>query len=155
MTLENQNNAMALITAAQQLRFELVELYVDNANSGKSKFSFPTNNNLQGKRVLFIDSYSDDIIPTTNSGNAVVTPSIFNRAYLTLYTMTIDRQNLEAIPLGSLNVLNVPAGTTPFAQTRVFLNNGQTDWNKCYVTTGGAIGVGNVSFLFGVWYVDR
>jgi hypothetical protein len=149
-----QNSALAQILDGQQLRYELVELYVDTANSGKSKFAFPTNFNLQGKRVLFIDAFSDDVISVSPQGNDVITTAIFIKSFLTLYTMTIDRENLQQIAFPSLNPMSVTGGTTPFVQERILLNNAQTDWNKCYVEVGGTIGVGDISFLFGVWYVD-
>lgn len=149
-----QNMALANILNGQQLRYELVEVYVDTANSGKSKFSFPTNFNLQGKRVLFIDAYSDEVVSETATGNSVITPAIFLKSFLTLYNMTIDRENLQQIAFASLNPMYVTGGTTPFVQERILINNAQTDWNKCYITVGGSIGVGDISFLFGVWYVD-
>lgn len=151
----NQTIGPFTLGKEQPLRFELIELYVDANSTGQSRFTFPTMNNLQNKRVLFVEAYSVEVITTSPTNKTIIPVSVFKRSVLTLYTTAMDKQNIQQIPFSVLNVLNVPAGTTPFAQERLLLNNPETDWNKCFIETGAPIGVGNVSFLLGVYYVDK
>lgn len=148
-----QNVKAASVANGQPLRFELVEIPIDNAS--QSLFNFPVDQNLQGKRVLYVDVYNVETASVSPTGRAVISVAVFLRSTLTLYSTPMSRENLQRMPFTCLNVLDVPAGSTPYAKERILLNNIGTDWTKCQVNTGTAIGVTGVSMLFGVWYVDN
>lgn len=154
--LSNQNNILAAIQG-YPLRYELVEIKVDADSVALDTFSFPTNQNLQGKRILYIDAFNDELMSVSPLGIAVVTVAMTQKSYLTLYSTPISRENLRQIPFISLNPHFVPGGasTAPNVQQRILLNNIGTDWNKCKIKVPGGIG-GAVakSYLLGVWYID-
>lgn len=150
-----QNLTLEMASAINPLRFELVELYVDVNNAGRSSFAFPTNDNLQGKRVVYIDAYNVETMTVSPQGHTVISVATFLKSSLTLYSIKQQRLNIEELPLVALNPYSVPGGTTPFAHLRILLNNAQTDWNKSQVVLGSPLGGGgDVSFIFGVYYFD-
>ena len=149
-----QNITLQNASAISPMRFQLVELYIDANNAGRASFAFPTNNNLQGKRVAYIDAYNEETMSVSPQGHAVVSVADFLKSALTLYTIKQQRLNIQELPLVALNPYNVPGGTTPYASLRVLLNNAQTDWNKSEVTLGSNLAAGDFSFMFGVYYFD-
>lgn len=157
MAGDNQNKVIESVTSnpALPLRHELVEVYVDAANASNTVFNFPTNNNLQGKRVLYMDAYCVEVLSTTPTGHAVISVAQLQKTYITLYSIKSTRQNIIKMPGVVLNPYEVPGGTAPNVRTRLLLNNEQTDWNKCEINIpGGVGGGGDVSFLFSVYYID-
>lgn len=149
-------NLQAQASAANPLRFELVEKYIDANNAGQSVFAFDTNSNLQGKKVVYLDAYNIETMTTSPQGHTVIGVSSFLRTSLTLYSIQQQRLNIQRLPLVALNPYNVPGGTTPYASLRILLNNAQTDWNKSEITLGSPLGGGgDVSFMFGVYYFDH
>lgn len=153
--MSNQNQIIAQLAQMQPLKFELVELYVSAAKANQQVFNFSTNQEVQGKRVLFIDAQNIETVTVSPQGHDVVSVATYQKSYLNLYSTAMDKFNLQAIPLISLNPFFVNGGTAPNVQERILLNNPTTDWNKCTVTLGSAPGVGDFSFLFGVWYIDN
>lgn len=153
--MSSQNQIINQVTQAQSLRFELVEVIVTADMANQPKFTFNTDDNLQGKRVLFIDAYNAETMSVSPLGRPVVSVAIFQKATLSLYCMPMSKLNLIRMPFSCLNVLEVPGGTTPYAKERIFLNNPGTDWNKCEIQLGSVAGVGDFSFVLGVWYVDK
>ena len=152
---DNQNKMLMAIQQQQPLRFELVEVYIDAGQVNQSKFTFPTDNNLQGRRVLYVDAYSVETMSISPTGRTVISVATFLKSSLTMYTTLMQKQNIQNIPFAALNPYQITGGTAPNAQTRILLNNPQTDWNKCIIDTGTPIGVSGVSFCLGVFYVDQ
>lgn len=150
-----QNGVLQNITQTQSLKFELVELYISTENSGKQKWNFPLNPDIQNKRVLFVDAYSIETMSVSPQGHAVVSVANFIKSYLTLYNTKMQLENIQQVPLPAINAFYVPGGTTPNSQERILINNATTDWNKSYITIGSTPGVGDFSYVFGVWYVDN
>lgn len=151
----SQNMMLQNITQTQALRFELVEVPVGAGAINQMKFGFPTDNNLQGRRVLFVDAYNIQTMSVSPLGRPLISVATFLKSTLTLYTTTMQKQNIQNIPFSALNPFYVPGGTAPNTQARMLLNNPQTDWNKCIIELGTPIGVADVSFCLGVYYVDQ
>lgn len=155
MTGRDAQNSLLAALSGNPLRYELVEIPVEISNLGQAVFSFPTNQNLQGKRILYVDAFCVETVATSPFGIPVISVATYKKAFLDLYSTPVARENIRKLPFISLNPHFVPGGTAPNVQERILINNVGTDWNKCQVYIPGGIGgETKVSILLGVWYID-
>jgi hypothetical protein len=142
--------------------FELVELII-GANSqvlnAQAKFTDQSQLRDDSTQQIFlkaIETYSNQVVPVSPTGNPVATPAQIEAALLNLNINSYDY--LHLLPLGMLNRIygdqTTAANFVPFVQQLFLLDDiTKVIWPKSYVQFASGAGDNAVfSYLFGVHY---
>lgn len=142
------------------IRSQYVELYVPATSTTLTQFNFLDQPQLRNAVLDGIQVYNVSDIPLAQSGKALVTATIMSRSFLTLYTN--DVQNVgdnKDNPVGELiyryplvSLHKTSTGTNAFEKELYPFAGQRLDWVKCYVNLGTAIGTGDISYVFQVYY---
>lgn len=137
-------------------RYQLIELQVPAAGIGAGgRLYFQDQPQLRTQinqlvHIKAIDTFTNDSVTLSPSGIAVAPLAALKNAFLVLNVS--GTEELQYIPLVSLNRNAVVSGTVPFVVDQFMLENVfNIDWTKSYLQFGAAQ-TGPISFLFGVNY---
>lgn len=151
---------MELIGSALK-RFELVELIIPAASTG-TRFPYPDipqlrDDTTQDIIVCGLETYPQEALPLTASGNTNATFDQLQNAFLTLYINA--EESVRQVPFIRLNPLRqaASAGTTFNVIDKLATEYLKIDWNKTYVQAAQPYGTAlepntQFSILLGVWY---
>jgi hypothetical protein len=132
-------------------KFALAQIAI---NAAGTKFYFPDQPNLRGKKIQKISAYHKNIYPATPDNITLVDVTVFYNAFLVLYVN--GREDLK-IPLFHLTT------QTSTNSDVYYTNNGYIPlfelpivWEKSYilVPTGYTPSVAQEAYMFGVFYQD-
>jgi hypothetical protein len=131
---------------------EFVEIQIPGVAAGQTgtRWYFPDLPKLRYVSVQAIETYTNEDLTNTMQGNAVITPTIFRNAYLSLYAN--ERQDLWRIPLPALHRTQSSA-TSTFVRSLFELTGQKVTWDKSYVELAAApANITNLAICFQVYY---
>lgn len=123
-------------------------------NSNSTKYTFPDQPQLRGKKIQKIVCYYDVLCPKSPDNIALVKPGALIEGFLVLY---VDEREDIKIPLYHL------VTQTNITETAYYTNNGYIPlndlkivWEKSYVLcpAGYTLTAAQEVFVFGVFYAD-
>jgi len=139
---------------------QLIELQIP-ANSTQRKFQFQDQPYLRGKKILGLEVLSTHDMEKSPTGFSLITPSMFQNSYLTLYSneVTMNGNNaagewLQNIPFPVMH--RIQNGSNEQFVRQTFDMAGQVIyWEKSYITLGNdPDNVATVSYLIQVYFTD-
>lgn len=145
---------------------QLVTLEVKEGMLNQQRFNFldqPQLRSVLKGQTVYIDAiecYTNQDMAVTQIGQAVITPAIMQKSYLTLF---IDDQKdrlmmgeyVNFMPLTTLHRTqsNQTATQSPWVRDLIMFPGLNVDWSKSYVTVGTPIGGSTpYNYLFNVYY---
>lgn len=155
----------------------VISVLVEPSNgSTLAAYIFPTQQELQNRKIIAIESYVNTDIDKDpmNPGVDVLTVPVFNRAFLTLYTSATGQMSkvtgtggkqepglfYDKLPLCSLRrVQNITVGVTPqasYVKSIFRIRPTELAFNKCKVEFPTTIAIaGAMSAVFTFHYLDE
>lgn len=138
--------------AFKTLKSEFVEIQIPGVAGGQTntRWYFPDLPKLRYVSVQAIETYTNEDLTNTMQGNAVITPTIFRNAYLSLYAN--ERQDLWRIPFAAMHRTQSSA-TSTFVRSLFELTGQKVTWDKSYVELAASPNnVTNLALVFQVYY---
>ena len=152
---------------------KLIEVIVTpSSGSTLSKYNFGTEQDLQGKKIVAIEAFSDqDMIGSPISGGTSLIPiGVFKVSWLTLYRASVPAKDgypaqneglyYDQVPLPRLrnvnNYVNDTNLATSSSNTLFRIMPAEMSWTKCYITCQPTASISSTySAVFLVHYLNE
>jgi hypothetical protein len=134
--------------AFKSQKFEFVEVIIPAAVTA-TRFNFPDLPKLRYTSLLAMETYTNNDITSTPTGNTPISVTDLKNSFLVLYAD--ERQDLYRIPLITLHRTQNSAND-PFVRSMFEFVGQKVTWDKSYVEFATAP-VGPISIPFAVYYV--
>jgi len=143
---------------SKTIKTQLIELVITPSGATQTRLNFPNQNYLNSKKVLSLETYSEEDLSLSPQGNVLATVATLKKAYLTLYFDDPSGQDgqgewMQLQPMWDLHRLNYAAATGSYVRDLFEMCGQKVIWEKCFITLATPMAnVANVSFLLNVGY---